>query len=840
MLALPAAYAAPSELLAAGDEPAVPIPLQQPLGWEKLPAIPNSVGVAGPFVGVHEGVLLVAGGANFPDAVPWKGGKKVWHDAIYAMERGGAWKKVGTLPRPLAYGVSVSTPDGVLCIGGSDAEQCHSDVFLLQRDGTTKPLPSLPRPLAFMSGARVGETTYVAGGQEKMKDAHATRNFLAFDGKTWKELTFPGEPRVLAVAAAQNGRFHLFSGRNVAPGLATVFLRDSWAFDGENWTRLADVPSCVMAGTGIASGADHILVFGGADGRLFAKIFASEGDAKTQLLETHPGFRREILAYHTVTDTWTGAGTLPITSQVTTTAVRWGNDFVLPSGEIRPGIRTPDVWKGTFAPIGGFGALNYAVLAVYLLSLVAMGFYFSRRGKTTDDFFKAGGRVPWWAAGISIFGTQLSAITFMAIPAKTFATDWRYFTGNMTILLAAPFVIWIFLPFYRRLNVTTAYEYLELRFSAPVRLIGSLMFIFLQFGRIGVVLLLPSLALAVVTGVSVYVCIAVMGVLSILYTALGGIEAVIWTDVLQVFVLLAGALLCLVIIVTQVGDEWGTVLEAGKLRTFDFTLSVTAATFWVMLFGAFFAQFISYGTDQAVIQRYLTTKDEKAAARGIWLAGLLVVPASVLFFAMGTALFVFYKANPAALSPALEKTDMIFPFFIITQLPQGVSGLLIAALFAAAMSSLDSSMNSVATVVTTDFYRRFHPDASDKTCLALARWVTVVVGVAGTAFALAMAGWNIKSLWDQFGLIIGLFGSGLTGIFLLGIFTRRATTAGALAGLVVSGVVVLGAQELKVHPWFLPVPGILSCFAFGYLFSFVTRPKESIEGLTIYTRGERA
>ena len=470
-----------------------------------------------------------------------------------------------------------------------------------------------------------------------------------------------------------------------------------------------------------------------------------------------------------------------------------------------------------------------------------MGFYFSRREKSTDDFFRAGGRVPWWAAGLSIFGTQLSAITFMAIPAKTFATDWRYFMLNMTIIMVAPFVILFYLPFYRRLNVTTAYEYLERRFNLLTRLIGSLLYMLFQFGRIGIVLFLPSVALSVVTGVNVEFCILLMGVLSIAYTVLGGIEAVVWTDVIQVFVLLGGALLCLILIPFQIEGGFAGMMElargAEKLRTFDFTFDFTAPTFWVILLGGLSANLISYGSDQTVIQRYLTTKDEKSAARGIWTNAWMTIPATLLFFSIGTALYIFYRTHPARLNPTLDNPSAIFPWHIVTELPAGVAGLLIAGVFAAAMSSLDSAMNSVSAAVTTDFYRRFRPGADEHKCLLLARCITVIVGVIGIGSALWMANSDIKSMWDQLNKVIGLFGGGLGGLFLLGIFSRRAHGAGAVVGLAVSCVVqYLVSNHTQASVLLLPFTGLASCFTAGYLASLILPPPEKpLEGLTIGT-----
>ncbi|MHC4253497.1 MAG: sodium:solute symporter family protein, partial [Planctomycetota bacterium] len=505
------------------------------------------------------------------------------------------------------------------------------------------------------------------------------------------------------------------------------------------------------------------------------------------------------------------------------------------------GVRSPKVWIATPAPRSGFGITNYVVLAVYLASLVAMGAYFSTREKSTDDFFKAGGRIPWWAAGLSIFGTQLSAITFMAIPAKSFATDWTWFVMNVTIIAIAPLIVFLFLPFYRRLNVTTAYEYIERRFNVVVRLVASAMFILFQFARIGIVLYLPSIALSVVTGVDIWICITVMGLLSIAYTVMGGIEAVIWTDVVQVFVLLGGAILVLFMIPGHVegglGGMFALASDAEKLRMFDFHFGLRSPTLWVLVLGGLGANLISYGSDQAVIQRYLTTSDEREAAKGIWTNAVLTIPASIIFFSLGTALFAFFKSNPDALGPTMQKADAIFPWFIVTQLPAGLAGLLIAGVFAAAMSSLDSSMNSVATAFTTDFYRRFKPSVPDHRCLVVARWVTVVIGLCGMGFALAMATWDIKSLWNEFSKYIGLFGGGLGGLFVLAIFTRRANWRGALAGLLASAVIqyFLKASD-AVHGVLFAATGMISCFAVGYLVSLVVPDEgKNLTGLTLYT-----
>ena len=867
------------------------------ISWDRLPDLPpaegqsDQLGLAGPYVGVHHDTLIVAGGANFPHGAPWdsaqtsvpRSGKKIYWDEIYALafnpaDANSGWRQSASrLPRPMGYGVAISTEYGIVCIGGESKPfsvdetgnqtqrmERFADVYVIawdptseqatisrqiSRNGTSTALPRLPSPLTGHAGALVENTIYIAGGD---LGEGATNTFWALDlnakALLWKQLpSWPGPPRVLPIAATQNDGiedcFYLLSGRNTSNGNPSVLLRDAYRYSPtkRRWKRLADAPRCLMAGTGIGVGVHHILAIGGDDGTIFTQLerLAPDNDSIAAIQRTHPGFNRDILAYHTITDTWTNhPESLPVNaSHVTTNVVKWRDQLVIPTGEIRPAVRTPSVLSGTIERSTAFGTLNYIVLVSYLAALVLMGVWFSQRMHDAEDFFKAGQRIPWWAAGLSIFGTQLSAITFMAIPAKTYSSDWRLLIANLTIVAVAPFVVLYFLPFYRRLHVTTAYEYLELRFNRPIRQLASGMFILLQFGRIGVVLLLPSIALSVVTGIDVTICILSMGVLCILYTVLGGIEAVIWTDVLQVVVLIGGALLCLVLIPNRLAGGWNEMIEIGesanRFRLLDFRWNWQEPTFFVILLGAFSQNLISYGSDQAVIQRYLTTKDEETARQSIWTAAILAIPASLLFFMMGTALFAYFKTHPGELDPGLQQADAIFPHFIVHCLPSGVAGLVIAAVFAAAMSSLDSSMNSVAAAVTADFYRRSQRRGNSE--LTVARLVTVLVGVAGTAFAIWMSRQpDIKSLWDAFARYIGLFGGGLCGLFLLAIFTQRTSPVAAFVGLFSSGCVQFALNRAAViNPWLYSATGIITCCVIGYAVAGLFPEKRKITGLSL-------
>jgi N-acetylneuraminic acid mutarotase len=513
------------------------------LRWEELPDLPDVLGVAGAFSGVSGGALIVAGGANFPEPL-FKNGQvnesaqKVWWDQVYVLASpDGQWQKAGVLPRPLAYGASVTTAEGLICIGGGNAERNYSAVCqLMWADGKIerRALPALPNPCSNTAAALLGTTIYVAGGQESPDAGKAMNNFWALDlsrdHPRWAQLeAWPGPGRILPVVAVQDGSFFLFSGCELltddSGNVRRKYLTDGYRFTPSKdkivaglWKRIADVPVPVVAAPtpAVSAGQTHILVFGGDHGRYAGR--------NLELMDRHPGFSTDILAYHTVTDTWTKIGTLPA-GHVTTAAVKWGDRIVVPSGEIRPGTRSPRVLSGTFGQIrSGFSGADYITWGIYLTVILGVGLYFSKREKGTDDFFFGGKRVRWWAAGISIFGTQLSAITFMAIPAKVYATDWVYILAQAAIIIVAPIIVWFYLPFFRRLNIATAYEYLEKRFNVALRLFGGIAFCLMQLGRMGIVLFLPAVALATVTDFNVYTCILVMGIFCTIYTVLGGIE----------------------------------------------------------------------------------------------------------------------------------------------------------------------------------------------------------------------------------------------------------------------------------------------------------------------------
>ena len=320
----------------------------EPPVWKQLPPLPDPLGVAAPFAGVADGALLVAGGANFPNGLPWNGGKKVWHDQVWLLDRpDGTWRVAGKLPRSLAYGVSVTTPEGVVCVGGSDAERHYAATFLLTwKSGklVIETLASLPLPLANAGGALAGKTIYVAGGaRQPGEQAASSRVFamsLAAKRPRWREIQpMPGKARILPIAAAHNGAFFIFGGVALEPDatgkVTRVYLRDAWRFrDNEGWKRLADLPKTLAAAPSPAPIANGVaLLFAGDDG---SKI-------GFQPIEKHPGWPHTILSYDLANDRWSDSGLVPA-PRATVPCIAWRGRFVVPGGEVRPGVRSPEVW----------------------------------------------------------------------------------------------------------------------------------------------------------------------------------------------------------------------------------------------------------------------------------------------------------------------------------------------------------------------------------------------------------------------------------------------------------------------------------------------------------------
>lgn len=884
------------------------------LAFEALPDLPDAIGVAGPLVGIHNDHLLVAGGANFapPDHPQLWDLPKQYLDTIHVLPLSGEgppdWRtgRSGRLPQPVAYSAVVSTPYGVLCLGGEDETGPLGFARLMRYRDSGVELVELPFevPFAFTAGtaAVLDDWIYLhpglVAGQvdgEPLPVAGLWRIPLAsldparVDQGPWRWERLPdlppeAGPRGHSMLVVQHdgfsNRLYLLGGRRPleatdSGGIAGLrFLADIWSIDPADisrnpsgtpgdplWRRETDSPVPLSAGTAVSLGPAHILVPAYADG---SGLQRQQTSGRTMREFDHPGFPATALCYHTVTRSWTESDAIPA-NQVTTPAVTRDGTTYLISGEIRPRVRTNRCWKISLAERPrAVSRVDQGIVVLYLLAMLGLGVWFTWRNQSTDDFFRAGKRIHWLVAGCSIFATMLSSITYMAIPAKAFAQDWVYLVGNFMILAVAPVAIYVALPFFRRIDATSAYEYLELRFSRLLRCLGSASFTLFHVFRIGVVLALAGLALTSVIPLTPAQCVITMGLLSLAYSTLGGISAVVWTDTVQTGVLLAGALVCL-------GIAWfgappgalGLAVESGKFRmvNVDFgSMSFATMAIWVVVLGALGQNLSSYTADQAVVQRYMTTPGTRQAARSIWFNGLLAIPAGLLFFGLGTALWMFYRGQPELLDPGMA-ADRILPMFITRQLPVGIAGIVVAGIFAAAQSTVSTSMNSGASTLVTDFVRVAMPGTSPRALLATARGMTLAMGVLGTATGLLFVSPDIRSLFDEFVGVLGLFLGVVAGLFALGATSRRANAAGSLTGAVIAmlvmSLVFLAGKDQAIPGWdprlvldALPGPplyrmsgylyattGLLICYLVGWLASVLTGGcQRPLSGLTIYDR----
>ena len=811
----------------------------------------GSQGVSAPFAGVSNGHVLVAGGCNFPGVPAAEGGRKVFYSDVYLLQGDRGWQKVGSLTDSVAYGVSVSVPEGVVMIGGTNGRQSLSAVTLLSYDGSrvvTAALPRLPVALDNMAGAYGGGYIYVAGGQTDGVAANRAYRLKYPDGGQWERLPdFPGKPRLQPVATVQNGSER-----------ALFYLLGGYSADGTDdggvcydplyntWRTTAPIvaggkPVALVGANAVNSGTSFVVCIGGVDKGIFDQALkGAEADYMTHEPSWYK-FRTTLLIYNTITDTWSEMEGDTALARAGSAVVDYASNgkhrWLVIDGESKPGVRSAEATEVSVDYDASFGWLNWVVLIVYLLAMLGLGFYFMHREKNSDDFFTGGGRIPWWAAGMSIFATMLSAITYMSIPAKAYATDWKYYPMQIFILIVAFPVITYFLPFFRRLKISTAYAYLEQRFCYGVRAMASALFIIFMVARMALVLFLPSLAMSAVTGIDIFVCIILMSVITIAYCTMGGMEAVVWGDVVQGFILIGGALLAAVFLVTQTeggfSGFWDIGMANDKFVLFDFSFDFRSATFWVIVLGGLANNLISYTSDQTVIQRYMTTSSEKAASKSIITNGFLSIFVSIIFYTIGTGLYTFFKTHPESVDITMQKTDAIFPFFMMSQLPAGLAGLLIAALFAATMSTISSNINSISTAFTMDMYKKMRPNISDKKTLSVARWAGIVSGLIGTLIAIVMAVVDIQSLLDYFNTILGLLTGAIGGLFIMGIFFKRINATTSLIGFI-AGTLAVFYMNYFTDANFL-LFGFISMFVsvvVALVLSLFWHNKKDINGLT--------
>ncbi|HKK68574.1 MAG TPA: sodium/solute symporter, partial [Bacteroidales bacterium] len=539
------------------------------------------------------------------------------------------------------------------------------------------------------------------------------------------------------------------------------------------------------------------------------------------------------LIYHSITDTWVNTNALP-RKFIPGKPVKMEDSYLFVGGKTN---EVPVLLMKS--AVGNLRIADYIVMFLYFLVLAAIGVYFSRKQKSAKIFAVGGGNVAWWAAAMSMFATGASAVSFMAFPSQVFRTNIVWFLPAIVFIPFYFISAYLLYPLLRQLNIVSTYEYLQQRFHPSLRMLASFQCIAFQtFGRISVVILLPALAISAVTGMDVWISVLLMGIVTTVYTTFGGFEAVVWTDVLQGMLMICGISMMIWFGISGMEGGFKQFIEVGQqYEKFNFyvggwDITIALSSFLIL---RQLSESFAMTADQPMIQRVFSTPLDKMRKFSAMFCFFAILISALVHF-MGLSIFGYFNAKPEMLDP-LMNNDEVVPLFVVQTLPAGISGLIIAALFAASMSSLSSSINSVSTLIAEDFYCRFADDVSDRAKLLVMKSASLFIGTFGTATALFMATLDIQSMFKVWFEIIALIGGGFVGMYFLGMFTRRANSAGVVIGAVFSVIFLALIKAYTPIHWSLyQFLAIFACVAVGYLTSLILPSTErNLAGLTVFT-----
>ncbi len=477
--------------------------------------------------------------------------------------------------------------------------------------------------------------------------------------------------------------------------------------------------------------------------------------------------------------------------------------------------------------------IDFIIFLVYLAGIVIFGGSFYKKNKSSSAFTLGNKNLPTWVISMSIFATFVSSISYLALPGQAYQTNWNPFVFSLSIPFASFMAFKFFVPLYRSVNSPSAYTYLELRFGPWARIYASVMYLLTQLMRSGTILFLLALTLNVILGWSMVIVIIITGFSVLIYSLLGGIQAVVWTDAIQGIILITGALICVIVLLFSMPEGPAQLFQIAsvshKFSLGNFKAGLTTPSFWVVLFYGIFINLQNFGIDQSYIQRYMAASSEKEAKRSALYGGLIYIPVSFLFLFIGTSLFSYYTARPGIL-PADITSDRVFPFFIVNNLPAGLTGLLIASIFAAGMSTISTSLNSSATVILNDYFRKkLKGYDAEKKSMNILYSSSSLFSVVSIFAAIAMI--NVQSALETWWKLASIFSGGMLGLFLLAFFSRKVNNLAAVIG-VTAGIIVIGwmslspiffkAESLQMyaspfHSYLSIVFGTMAIFIIGFI-----------------------
>ena len=482
--------------------------------------------------------------------------------------------------------------------------------------------------------------------------------------------------------------------------------------------------------------------------------------------------------------------------------------------------------------------IDYIIVLLSILAAIGTGVYFAHKQKDTSQYFAGGGKIPAWAVGISIFATLISSVTFLAYPGAAYADNWILLVQGLMVPIVLLALIGIIVPLFRKVIRLSTYEYFERRFGLFARLYSSFAFTLGHFSKAGTVFFLVSMALATFLNINIYSIVLVLGITIIILTLFGGMEAIVWMDVAQGFLLIGGGIICIGILLFGIdggpAETFRIASEYSKISFGPYDWDLTQLTFIVMVLNGIFYALQKYGTDQTIVQRYLAAKNDHEAKKAAYIGVLMSVPIWALFMFIGT-----------------------FPYFIAHELPIGIRGLIIAALAAAAISSLDSDLNCLSAIAVQDYYKRFRKDATDQQQLRFGKWMVVLAGIGAIGVACLYIFWGGEGVLGALFSLYAIFSAGIVGIFILGLFSRRANKQGLYIGIAAAvlytayavltstkvdihgtgikeTILDLGDWNFTHHKYMLGVYSHLIVLVVGYVASYFFKTPLADKELTIY------
>ena len=500
--------------------------------------------------------------------------------------------------------------------------------------------------------------------------------------------------------------------------------------------------------------------------------------------------------------------------------------------------------------------IDYIIVILSIAAAIVVGMYFAHKQKDTSQYFAGGGKIPAWAVGISIFATLISSVTFLAYPGAAYADNWILLVQGLMVPIVLLALVGIIVPLFRKVIRLSTYEYFERRFGLFARLYSSFAFTLGHFSKAGTVFFLVSMALATFLDINIYSIVLVLGVTIIILTLFGGMEAIVWMDVAQGFLLIGGGIICIGILMFGIeggpAETFRIASEYNKISFGPYDWDLTQLTFIVMVLNGIFYALQKYGTDQTI-----AAKNDHEAKKAAYIGVLMSVPIWALFMFIGTALFAYYHAEGAPLLPEGIKADEVFPYFIAHELPVGIRGLIIAALAAAAISSLDSDLNCLSAIAVQDYYKRFRKEATDQQQLRFGKWMVVMAGIGAIGVACLYITWGGEGVLGALFSLYAIFSAGIVGIFILGLFSRRANKQGLYIGIAAAVIYTayavltstkvdidgdgvkqtlldLGDWNFAHHKYMLGVYSHLIVLVVGYVASYFFKTPLADKELTIW------